>query len=307
SISSLCQFLPTDTKATITGSLVRKITVDINGRRTTRQVLGGDAKMTPHPPGATGSADKISLDWDGEVHARADTMVGMFDAGCVWLQDFILLELKPLDVKVFSQLTIFDVLSSLLSTSPHPTLLVGNTTHSAPRQIELAQSLARLGITQLRHICPVQFVKRPKPGTIRRRCAVLLKLCLELALDFGHSQKLSECFLRSRHLSNGGQKSISQNGNGSAQPVIQWSCSARAREELPDGDEPSGYFPSRFPASVAHKYPQSSAWPVNLHFSLAPWLGSPSAMLSLHLASPLVSHYNLYLDLHSVIRNLSPN
>ncbi|KAK7029894.1 hypothetical protein R3P38DRAFT_2524578 [Favolaschia claudopus] len=103
SVSSLRQFLPTDTKATITGSLVRQITVDINGRRTTRQVLIGDAKMIPRPPGATASADEISLDWDGEVQARADTMVGMFDAGCVRLQDFILIELKPLDVEVFSQ------------------------------------------------------------------------------------------------------------------------------------------------------------------------------------------------------------
>ncbi|KAK6977038.1 hypothetical protein R3P38DRAFT_3126242 [Favolaschia claudopus] len=103
SLSSLRQFLPTDTKATITGSLVRQIIVDINGRRTTRQVLIGDAKMTPRPPGAAASADEISLDWDGEVRARADTMVGMFDAGCVRLQDFILIELKPLDVEVFSQ------------------------------------------------------------------------------------------------------------------------------------------------------------------------------------------------------------
>ncbi|KAF7345020.1 hypothetical protein MVEN_01664800 [Mycena venus] len=106
SVSSLREFLPKSgdgEKATIVGSLVRQIVVELGGRRATRNIVLGHAKMSPRPPGAAADAHEASLDWDGEVRCKADTMVGMFDAGCVRLQDFILVELLPLNVETCSQ------------------------------------------------------------------------------------------------------------------------------------------------------------------------------------------------------------
>lgn len=88
-VSSLREFLPKPgdcEKATIVGSLVRQIVVDLGVQRVTRTVVIGDAKMSPRPPGAAADAHEASLDWDGEVRCKADTMVGMFDAGCVRIQ-----------------------------------------------------------------------------------------------------------------------------------------------------------------------------------------------------------------------------
>ncbi|KAJ7789879.1 hypothetical protein B0H14DRAFT_231721 [Mycena olivaceomarginata] len=100
-VSSLLGFVPEleDTeKSTIVGSLVRQIVFDLNGRHMTRSIVLGDAKMTPRPPGAAAVFDayEASLDWDGEVRCNVDATVGTFDAGCVRVQDFIVLELKPL-------------------------------------------------------------------------------------------------------------------------------------------------------------------------------------------------------------------
>ncbi|KAJ6505343.1 hypothetical protein C8R45DRAFT_817570 [Mycena sanguinolenta] len=102
-VSSLREFLPLDDTPTlsppIVGSLIRQITVDINDRTATRQLVIGHAKMSPRPPGpdAPEYEDEaaVSLDWDGEVRCRTDTLVPGFDAGCIRIQDFILIELRP--------------------------------------------------------------------------------------------------------------------------------------------------------------------------------------------------------------------
>ncbi|KAJ7234506.1 hypothetical protein B0H12DRAFT_1027959 [Mycena haematopus] len=107
-VSALREFLPLATPTgptatpTITGSLVRQITVDLNGRNASRSHVIGHAKLSPRPPGVDAHHDEdedeeaeVSLDWDGEVRCRTDTMVGAFDAGCVRIQDFILIELHP--------------------------------------------------------------------------------------------------------------------------------------------------------------------------------------------------------------------
>ncbi|KAJ7302670.1 hypothetical protein DFH08DRAFT_977661 [Mycena albidolilacea] len=64
----------------------------------THSIVLGDSKRTPRPPGtaAVFNAHEASLNWDGEVRCNVDATVGMFDAGCVRVQDFIVLELKPL-------------------------------------------------------------------------------------------------------------------------------------------------------------------------------------------------------------------
>ncbi|KAJ6542819.1 hypothetical protein B0H19DRAFT_957893 [Mycena capillaripes] len=104
-VSSLREFLPDGEKTTIVGSLVRQVTVELHGRRqhVTRNIVIGHAKMCSRPPGAAADAHEASLDWDGEVHCNADTLVGMFDAGYVHIQDFLVVELKPLDVERRSQ------------------------------------------------------------------------------------------------------------------------------------------------------------------------------------------------------------
>ncbi|KAJ7157933.1 hypothetical protein C8R43DRAFT_1180114, partial [Mycena crocata] len=97
-VSSLRQFLPDTSlpgQATIKGTLLRQIVVEINGRRASRNIIIGNAKLCSRPPGAAADAHEASLDWDGEVRSKADTMVGMFDAGCVHIQDFVVIELRP--------------------------------------------------------------------------------------------------------------------------------------------------------------------------------------------------------------------
>ncbi|KAJ7145701.1 hypothetical protein C8R44DRAFT_655621 [Mycena epipterygia] len=111
SVSSLREFLPEsgDTaspgKTTISGTLVRQIIVDINGRRASRSFVVGHAKLASSPPGAAADAHEASLDWDGEVRCKADTLIGAFNAGCVRVQDFIVIELRPPNTKVSSQFT----------------------------------------------------------------------------------------------------------------------------------------------------------------------------------------------------------
>ncbi|KAF8190196.1 hypothetical protein K438DRAFT_1592301 [Mycena galopus ATCC 62051] len=106
-VSSLREFLPASDdgsggKATIVGSLVRQVIVDLDHRTATRSVVIGHAEMSPRPPDAGvdphthGDESQASLNWDGQVQCKGDSLVGTFDAGCVRVQDFILIELKPL-------------------------------------------------------------------------------------------------------------------------------------------------------------------------------------------------------------------
>ncbi|KAF7367882.1 hypothetical protein MSAN_00852900 [Mycena sanguinolenta] len=102
-VSALREFIPLDDTPTLTppivGSLIRQITVEINDRTATRQLVIGHAKMSPRPPGPDAHEHEeeaeVSLDWDGEVRCKTDTMVAGFDAGCIRIQDFILIELRP--------------------------------------------------------------------------------------------------------------------------------------------------------------------------------------------------------------------
>ncbi|KAJ7156145.1 hypothetical protein C8R46DRAFT_857648, partial [Mycena filopes] len=110
-VASLREFLPApdaQQATTIVGSLVRQIVVDLNGRTASRNIVIGDAKLCSRPPGADAGVDtphEASLDWDGEVRSRADTMVGMFDAGCVRIQDFLVIELRPPNARTTTEFT----------------------------------------------------------------------------------------------------------------------------------------------------------------------------------------------------------
>ncbi|KAJ7780129.1 hypothetical protein DFH07DRAFT_875746 [Mycena maculata] len=109
-VAALREFLPdpwdsSPSKTTIVGSLVRQISVDIHERKAARHVVIGLAKLSSRPPGAAADLREASLDWDGEVRCRADTLVGMFDAGSVRVQDFIVIELHPHNIQISQQFT----------------------------------------------------------------------------------------------------------------------------------------------------------------------------------------------------------
>ncbi|KAJ7722924.1 hypothetical protein B0H16DRAFT_344673 [Mycena metata] len=108
-VASLREFVPnSDTalgKTTIAGSLVRQIVVELNGRKALRNIVIGDAKLCSRPPGAAADMREASLDWDGEVRSNANAMVGMFDAGCVRIQDFLVIELHPPNIQTTTEFT----------------------------------------------------------------------------------------------------------------------------------------------------------------------------------------------------------
>ncbi|KAJ7126343.1 hypothetical protein C8R44DRAFT_702722 [Mycena epipterygia] len=110
-IPSLREFLPepgdaaSTGKTTIFGTLVRKVIVDIDGRRPARNFVIGHATLNSSPPGASVDAYEASLDWDGEMRCNADTLVGAFDAGRVRVLDFMVIELRPPNAQVSSQFT----------------------------------------------------------------------------------------------------------------------------------------------------------------------------------------------------------
>ncbi|KAJ7657794.1 hypothetical protein DFH06DRAFT_1044974 [Mycena polygramma] len=105
-VSSLREFVPKPEdgeKATIIGSLVRQISVDLHGRQAVRTIVIGDAKMCSRPPGAAADVHEASLDWDGEVRCKANARVGMFDAGYLRVQDFLVIQLRPQSSETYSQ------------------------------------------------------------------------------------------------------------------------------------------------------------------------------------------------------------
>ncbi|KAJ6501815.1 hypothetical protein DFH09DRAFT_1441489 [Mycena vulgaris] len=100
-VASLREFLPepgdatSPGNATIVGTLVRLMIVELKGRRALRTLVIGHAKVCSRPPGAAADAHEASLDWDGEVRSKADTTVGVFDLGCFRIQDFLVVQLRP--------------------------------------------------------------------------------------------------------------------------------------------------------------------------------------------------------------------
>ncbi|KAJ7166674.1 hypothetical protein C8R46DRAFT_265452 [Mycena filopes] len=109
-VASLREFLaaphdPCGRTTTILVSLVRQITVELNGRTASRNIVVGEANLCSRPPDAD-MHDGVSLDWDGEVRSRdPDSMVGMFDAGCVRVQDFLVIELHPPETRTTREFT----------------------------------------------------------------------------------------------------------------------------------------------------------------------------------------------------------
>ncbi|KAJ7500731.1 hypothetical protein B0H11DRAFT_2225127 [Mycena galericulata] len=108
-VASLREFLPepgdtlSASKTPIVARLVRQIIVDLDGRKATRQVAIGDAKLLSRPPGAAAGSHDASLDWDGEVRCKSNITAGMFNAGCVRVQDFIVIDLCPRNTEIVEQ------------------------------------------------------------------------------------------------------------------------------------------------------------------------------------------------------------
>ncbi|KAJ6501830.1 hypothetical protein DFH09DRAFT_1441523, partial [Mycena vulgaris] len=100
-VASLREFLsePGDAtplgNATIVGTLVRLMIVELKGQRALRTLVIGHAKLCSRPPGAAADTHEAGLDWDGEVRSKADTTVGVFDLGCFRIQDFLVVQLRP--------------------------------------------------------------------------------------------------------------------------------------------------------------------------------------------------------------------
>ncbi|KAF8134159.1 hypothetical protein K438DRAFT_804194 [Mycena galopus ATCC 62051] len=93
-VPSLCEFLPSDgsgRKVTIVGSLVRQVIVDLNSCTAASSVDVAHAATSPRLP-------VVATPIRTEMKTRQvsmGTLVGTFDAGCVRVQDFILIEVKP--------------------------------------------------------------------------------------------------------------------------------------------------------------------------------------------------------------------
>ncbi|KAJ7619585.1 hypothetical protein FB45DRAFT_931157 [Roridomyces roridus] len=95
---SLQAFLPEDAKVPVSATLTRQVFVNLNGRsKSTQRLVIGHARLVPHPPQP--NEFEASLDWGGVLTcSNPETLVGMFDVGCVRVQDFIAVDLRPRDV-----------------------------------------------------------------------------------------------------------------------------------------------------------------------------------------------------------------
>ncbi|KAJ7062073.1 hypothetical protein C8F01DRAFT_1251889 [Mycena amicta] len=110
-VDALQRFLPlpdsastlarTQKKQGITAALVRQLVVEVHGRRTTRQFVIGSGDLLIQPPSFfpfSHSQSAPSLDFSGTLRPRKNTHTGMFDVGAVRVQDFLVIELWPVEM-----------------------------------------------------------------------------------------------------------------------------------------------------------------------------------------------------------------
>ncbi|KAJ7619603.1 hypothetical protein FB45DRAFT_800059 [Roridomyces roridus] len=107
--TSLQMFLPAssgDADVPVSATLTRQVFVNLNGRsKSTQRFVIGHAKLTAHPPQP--NEFEASLDWGGVLTcSNPETLVGMFDVGCVRIQDFVAVDLRPRDVLKYGNMRV---------------------------------------------------------------------------------------------------------------------------------------------------------------------------------------------------------
>ncbi|KAF7304342.1 hypothetical protein HMN09_00836100 [Mycena chlorophos] len=108
---ALSQFIPRRTSSTaptsptqnpqqgITVSLVREFTIEVNDRKAARTMTLASVSFQPDSESLSSGA-VTTLDFSGTVKPdRALAPTGEFDVGCVRLQDFVVVELWPVDAE----------------------------------------------------------------------------------------------------------------------------------------------------------------------------------------------------------------